>query len=164
MLEDRVEWIGKANPQEHTLPVFELREAARRCRLVRKHKGSLVLRPAGRALRSDPVTLWWHLANALPYVTADVEQDAGTTLLLAVAAGLPLTWDVARQLVLDGLCAVGWQISGTGQQLNEWQAFEAARDTWTVLEQLAVLAPPRYGDPPAVPTPAAITFTRAALR
>ena len=42
VLEDRVEWIGKANRKEHTLPVFELREAARRCRLVRKHKAWLV--------------------------------------------------------------------------------------------------------------------------
>jgi len=85
-------------------------------------------------------------------------------LVLAVGAGLPLTWDIARKVVSDGLDAAGWQITGTGEPLNEWQAFEAARDTWTVLEQLAALVRPRYGDPPAVPSPAAITLARAALR
>jgi hypothetical protein len=164
VLEDRVDWIGKANREEHTLPVFELREAGRPCRLVRKNKGTLVLTPTGRALRRDPVALWWHLAAALPDASADIERDAGTMLLLAVGAGLPLTWDIARKVVTDGLAAAGWQISGTGEPLNEWQAFEAARDTWTILEQLAALVRPRYGDPPAVPTPAAVTFARAALR
>lgn len=164
MLEDRVDWIGKANREEHTRPVFELREAARRCRLVRKHKGLLVLTPAGRALRRDPVALWWHLASGLPDASSDVERDAGTMLLLAVGAGVPLTWEIARRVVTDGLGAAGWLISETGDLLDEWQAFEAARDTWTVLEQLAALARPRYGEPPAAPTSAAITFARAALR
>jgi hypothetical protein len=58
VLEDRVDWIGKANREEHTFPVFELREAGRRCRLVRKNKGRLVLTATGRALRRDPVALW----------------------------------------------------------------------------------------------------------
>lgn len=144
--------------------MFELREAARRCRLVRKHKGILVLTPTGRTLRRDPVPLWWHLASALPDASADIERDAGTMLLLAVGAGIPLSWDIARKVVTDGLGAAGWQITGTGEPLNEWQAFEAARDTWTILEQLAALVRPRYGDPPAVPTPAAMTFARATLR
>jgi len=85
VLGDRVNWIGKANREEHTPPVFELRESARRCRLVRKYKGALVLTPAGRTLRSDPVALWWHLAAELPKGRDDIECDAGTTLLLAVA-------------------------------------------------------------------------------
>lgn len=164
VLEDRVDWIGKANREEHTLPVFELREAGRRCRLVRKHKGLLILTPAGRALRRDPVALWWHLAAALPDASSDLERDAGTMLLLAVGAGIPLTWDITRKVVGDGLGAAGWQFTGTGEPLNEWQGFEAARDTWTILEQLAALVLPRYGDPPAVPSPAAITLARAALR
>jgi hypothetical protein len=164
VLEDRVDWIGKANLDEHTLPVFELLEAGRRCRLVRKNKGALVLTATGRALRRTLSRCGGHLAAALPDASAEIERDAGTMLLLAVGAGLPLTWDSARKVVTDGLAAAGWHISGTGEPLNEWQAFEAARDTWTILEQLAALARPRYGDPPAVPTPSAVTFARASLR
>jgi hypothetical protein len=76
-----------AEPNAATLPVFELREAGRRCRLVRKNKGTLVLTPTGRALRQDPGALWWHLTTSLSDAGADIERDAGTMLLLAVGAG-----------------------------------------------------------------------------
>jgi len=73
-------------------------------------QGQGVARPntCGQGAAIGPGRAVVALAQALPDGTADVEQDAGTTLLFAVAAGLPLTWDGARQVVLDGLRAVEW--------------------------------------------------------
>jgi hypothetical protein len=62
----------------------------------------------------------------LPDAGADIERDGGTMLLLAVGAGLPLTCDIARKVVTASLAAAGWQISGTGAPLNEWQAVDGS--------------------------------------
>ncbi len=59
-------WIGKANREDLTPPAAMLRRAAVASRLVRSYKGALVLTPAGRRLRDDPVALWFHVATVLP--------------------------------------------------------------------------------------------------
>ncbi|MPZ79994.1 MAG: hypothetical protein GEV28_06165 [Actinophytocola sp.] len=60
------EWIGKGNREVQTLPVLNLRESAQRAGLLRKHQGKLVLTPRGRTARTDPVALWWLLAEQTP--------------------------------------------------------------------------------------------------
>ena len=63
LLED---WMGKGNRETQTLPVLHLRETATKMGLLRKHRGMLQLTAAGRKLRTDPVSLWWHLAERMP--------------------------------------------------------------------------------------------------
>jgi hypothetical protein len=60
------EWIGKGNRETQTLPVLDLWQSAQRAGLLRKHHGKLLLTTAGRAARTDPVALWWQLAERLP--------------------------------------------------------------------------------------------------
>ena len=60
------EWIGKGNREVQTMPVLSLRETSQMLGLVRKYRGALVLTPRGRAVRHDPLALWWHLAEQLP--------------------------------------------------------------------------------------------------
>ena len=75
LLED---WIGKGNRESQTLPVLHLRETATKMGLLRKHRGMLLLTAAGRRLRTDPVSLWWHLAERMPPRSADrCETQAG---------------------------------------------------------------------------------------
>ena len=61
LLED---WMGKGNREIQTLPVLHLRETATKMGLLRKHRGTLLFTAAGRKLRTDPVSLWSHLADA----------------------------------------------------------------------------------------------------
>lgn len=158
------EWIGKHNREYHTLPVLELRESARRMGLVRKHRGRLLRTALGQRLAADPTTLWWHLASRLPEGRTDAEKDAGVLLLLAVAAGTPLNWQVKNDLLRRGMAALGWQVAGSGRPLEEWEAFEAARDTWTMLGRVGALPDATYRVELSPPPPAGVAFARAALR
>jgi hypothetical protein len=51
--------------------VLHLRETATKMGLMRKHRGILQLTAADRKLRTDPVSLWWHLAERMPPRSAD---------------------------------------------------------------------------------------------
>jgi len=127
------EWYGKFNRESQTLPVLAFRESAQQAKLVRKHKGKLVLTPAGRRLRADPVGLWWHLAAQLPLAAGggEVERHAGLLTLIGTAAGWPdLDDGIAR-----GLDALGWV--GRDGPLNSYTVNDASRRTRTALLRLA---------------------------
>jgi hypothetical protein len=64
-------WIGAGNREDLTYPVLDLRESAQRIGLLRKHRGRLLATARGRALRTDPVGLWWHLAERTPVASND---------------------------------------------------------------------------------------------
>lgn len=156
-------WIGTANREYHTAPVLELRESARRFGLVRKHRGVLLSTKVGRMLQSDPVGLWWHVADHLPDARTEVEADAGMLLLLLVASGTPVSTTTQDRLLRTGLAALGWEMARTGEPVDEHRAFAAARNTWTGLRRLGALPEDDWGPPPAAATPAGVQLARAAL-
>ena len=78
------EWIGKGNRENQTVPVLHLRESATRMGLLRKHRGRLLRTARGRAAATDPLALWWQLAERMPLRSADAcETQAGLILLAA---------------------------------------------------------------------------------
>jgi hypothetical protein len=160
--EDR--WVGACNRENQTLPVLELRQSARRLGLVRVYRKVLLRTALGARLRADPGGLWWHIAGRLPVAHNEAEHDAGVLLLLAVAAGAPISSEVIGDLVRRGMGALGWRDAQTLGPLDDWQAFGAARETWEDLRRLGAIPEPRFGQPPMPPAPVGIALARAALR
>ncbi len=157
LLED---WIGKGNRESQTLPVLHLRETATKMGLLRKHRGMLLLTAAGRRLRTDPVSLWWHLAERMPPRSADrCETQAGLIWLLAVAAQWP--GDPA-EIVARTLAGIGWALAD-GTPLGTLDADRAAWDTRNVLRRLGGLTedPRHYGA--GSPNTDGAAFARAAV-
>ena len=157
------DWIGKGNREFHTRPVLALRESTQQIGLTRKHRGRLLLTPRGRALASDPTGLWTHLSAHTPATKRDLERDAGQLLLLAVAAGTPLNWNVMRDFLRTGMTSLGWQ-NRSGTPIGPDQAFSAARDTYQTLRRLRALHKLPYDGLPQAPPDAGIAFARAAIR
>jgi hypothetical protein len=155
------EWMGRGNREIHARPLLHLRESAQGLGLLRKYRGSLVLTEHGKALRADPLALWWHLAERMPPASGDdCEDQAGLILLAALAAGSTGDLDATVAGILD---AIGWgDIDGT--RMTPAMAGTAAWGTNSVLRRLGALA-----DEPGLhrfdkPTPQGVTFARAALR
>lgn len=137
-------WMGKGNRETQTPPVLHLRETAAKMGLLRKQRGMLQLTTIGRKLRTDPVSLWWHLAERMPPRSADrCETQAGLIWLLTVAAQRP--GDPA-QIVARALAGIGWTLAD-GTPLSALDADRAAWDTRNVLRRLGGLTddPRRYG-------------------
>jgi hypothetical protein len=112
------DWIGKANREDQTLPVLQLRESAQRLGLIRKIKGRLVLTSAAKRLLDDPAGLWLFLARSIAHRHRhDSERDATLLLLLEVAAGKRTGWADYLEAVAFGLGALGWR-TRTGAELE----------------------------------------------
>lgn len=112
------DWIGKANREDQTLPVLQLRESAQRLGLIRKIKGKLVLTSAAKRLLDDPAGLWLFLARSIAHRHRhDSERDAALLLLLEVAAGKRTSWANYLEAVAFGLEALGWR-THTGAELE----------------------------------------------
>src|ERR1022692_14876 len=155
------EWIGKGNRENQTMPVLHLRESATRMGLLRKHRGRLVRTARGRAVATDPLALWWQLAERMPLRSADAcETQAGLILLTAVAAQFTDDLDAVVARFLD---AIGW-VSGDGTPLTGSMAARAAWDTKTVLRRLGAFADDGRAYGPDRPTADGVVFARAALR
>ena len=152
-------WMGKGNREVQTLPVLHLRETATKMGLLRKNRGMLLLTARGRKLRSDPVALWWHLAERMPVKSADhCETQAGLIWLLAVAAQAPDPGEITSR-ALNG---IGW-MCGDGTPLDVHNGAIAAWDTREVLRRLGGMtdAPGGYGA--ETPNVAGVNFARAAV-
>jgi hypothetical protein len=154
------EWIGKGNRENQTLPVLHLRESAQKAGLVRKHRGRLLLTTRGRGLRTDPVALWWHLAENTPPRSTDVcETQAGLLALVTVAANV----DDRDAIVADLVGAIGW-ISSDGTPLTELMVSRAAWHTTALLRRVGGFAyHDRLAYRSARVTSDGIAFARAAL-
>jgi len=127
------EWIGAGNREVQTLPVLLLRETATKMGLLRKLHGMLLPTTAGRKFRSDPVGLWWHLAERMPLKTSDrCAMQAGLIWLLAVAARPERH---PAELVARMLAGMGWRLSN-GTWLDPADAARSAWDTRDVLRRL----------------------------
>lgn len=156
------EWIGKGNRESQTLPVLVLRETAQRMGLLRKYSGALLLTPRGRAVRADPVALWWHLAGQMPLSSGDPCEEQAGLLLLVMLAGAA-TEDVSATIARL-LTASGWMIDD-GRPLTARAASQAAWDTKAVLRRIGAFAVDRRGyDSSDEPTKDGVAFARAALR
>lgn len=164
VLGDRVDWIGKGNREDLTIPVLDLRESAQQLKLVRKYRGRLVLSPAGRRLRADPVALWRYLAQSLPGSPNQVEGDAGTLLLLRVAAGEPDSWNDSGDFVAQSLAAMGWQSGYSGAPPDRSLSQSALWPTRSMLRRLGYLISRWFADVAEQPSPEAAQFARAALQ
>ena len=162
-LED--EWIGRGDRESRMLPVLHLRQSARRMGLLRKHRGTLAPTARGRAVRHDPVALWWHVAERMPLRSRDAcEWEAGLILLVAVAAPSP---DELHPTVAGFLDAIGW-VGGDGGPLTDLMVARATLGTKSVLRRLGALAAEPSDDGGFVrrenPTADGVGFARAALR
>jgi hypothetical protein len=154
------EWIGKGNREVQTLPVLHLQGSAQAMGLLRKHRGTLLPTARGRALSTDPVALWWQLAERVPVRSKDAaETQAGLILLAAVAAG---TSDLDATIA-EILNAIGWR-NAEGAPLTGSMAARAAWNTRTLLRRLGCFADDRHTYRTAPPTPDGVSFARAALR
>lgn len=123
-------WIGKANREDLTPPVAEVRNSARALGLVSLRKGRLS--PTASAIRcgQDPKALWRHIVGRLPLGTKDAERQAGWMALAVVGSGTPAQeW---RSEISDLLFALGWR-SGH----DRFSPPPANSATLDVLEQLA---------------------------
>ena len=125
-----------------------------------KQQGKLLLTTRGRAMRCDPVALWWLLAGKTPPRSTDACQtQAGLILLIATAA--QVTGD-PNAIVADLLGAIGWT-SGEGTSLTSSMACHAAWNTATVLRRVGAFTDERHFDRRARPTLDGVSFARAAL-
>lgn len=151
---------GKGNREVETLPVLHLRESAQKAGLLRKHRGMLSLTARGRAVRTDPVAVWWQLAERTPPPLRDrCEAQAGLLALVLVAGG-----DVGNlhETIAELLGAIGWMASD-GTPMTGSMASQAAWATTAVFRQMGALA--GWGVvPPHGAEADGASFARAALR
>jgi hypothetical protein len=127
-------WIGKGNREDLTPPVAALREQVVAARLLRKHRGRLILTRLGRQVDGDASAIWEALAARLvPTGDTSFERDCTVLALLHVAAGWPAgdatLDDVARLLTRagwrtsDGYAATSSQVAGTLASLHDHLAW-----------------------------------------
>lgn len=122
-------WIGKANREDLTPPVANIREAARALGLVTVRNGRLTPTAAGRDCREDPRALWEHIVGRLPLGKKDFERHAGWMALAVAGSGLPTEdW---RAEISDLLLALGWT------EGDRYSPPTAQSPTLAVLEELA---------------------------
>ncbi|WP_285243587.1 plasmid pRiA4b ORF-3 family protein [Pseudarthrobacter sp. fls2-241-R2A-127] len=132
------DWIGKANREDQTLPVLQLRESAQRLGLIRKIKGRLVLTSAAKRLLDDPTSLWHFLARSISHRHRhDAERDATLLLLLEVAAGKRTERADYLEAVAFGLGALGWS-TRTGAELEPKTVQSLLVDAQEVLLNLGI--------------------------
>lgn len=156
------EWIGRGNREDLTVPVLELRETAQRLGLLRKYKGRLVPTVRGSRLATDPVALWWHLADRLPLGgrdAADAGWHAGVLLLALVASGAT---DPAETTIAQLLTGLGWALEG-GHPIDRRTVTALVADDVRLLRRVGALEGGRRDTWPGRVTLGGIQLARAAL-
>lgn len=149
-------WIGKANREDITYPVADIRTTARALGLVSVRKARLAPTAAAKRCEQDPQALWRHIVGRLPLGTKDAERQAGWMALGVVGSGVPAQeW---RDEISDLLFALGWR-SGH----DRFSPPPANSATLDVLNQLAGAARARWGEIEGVDVAVAAT-ARAAIR
>jgi hypothetical protein len=149
-------WIGKANREDLTQPVADIRTTGRALGLVSVRKGRLS--PTAAAIRCgrDSQALWHHIVGRLPLGTKDAERQAGWMALAVAGSGVPAQeW---RSEISDLLLALGWR-SGH----DRFSPPPANSATLDVLELLAGASRVRWREITGVDL-AVATTARAAIR
>ena len=148
-------WIGKANREDLTYPVADVRTTARALGLVGVRKGRLSPTAAATRCR-EPHALWRHIAGRLPVGTKEMERQAGWMALAVVGSGVPAQdW---RSEISELLLALGW--SSGHYRFSPPPANSATLD---VLGQLSGASRVRWGEITGVDLAVAAT-ARAAIR
>lgn len=100
-------YIGKANREDLTYPVAQVRGTARSLGLVTVRKGRLLPTARGARCREDARLLWQHIVDRLPLGSGDDERQAGWTALAVVGSGTQAQdW---REEISDLMYALGWR-------------------------------------------------------
>lgn len=147
-------WIGKANREDQTWPVAELRAVARSLGLVAVRKGRIAPTQVARRCAGDPEALLRHIIGRLPLGKSPAERHAGWAALVVAGSEAPAAiWDIGVSEIMAGL---GWR-SGT-DYLAPPPAYSPTLD---VLKLLAGVRRRYWEQRDADPTVAAIA--RAAL-
>jgi hypothetical protein len=154
-------WIGTGNREILSYPVLHLRQDAQRIGLLRKHRGRLLATARGRALRADPVGLWWHLAERSPARSNDqCVYQAGVLYLATVAAGMT---EDHEDIVAELLDQLGW-MRGDGSPITAQSAAAATSEVKATLRRMGLLQRRGSGlSEREWPNRNAIGFARAAL-
>lgn len=123
-------WIGKANREDLTWPVAELRATARALGLISVRKGRIAPTRAITEHRDDPQAILRHITGRLPLGNSPVEEQAGWLALAVVACETPAQlWEQSISELLVGL---GWQ--------NRDDPFRAPSPESLTLDALRLLA------------------------
>jgi Plasmid pRiA4b ORF-3-like protein len=123
-------WIGKANREDLTPPVAQVRDTARALGLVSVRKGRLSPTSAAARCSQDPKALWQHIVGRFPLGTKDAERQAGWMALAVAGSGVPAQeW---RSEISDLLMALGWRSAS-----DRFSPPPANSATLGVLEHLA---------------------------
>jgi hypothetical protein len=126
-------WIGKANREDLTWPVADLRATAQQVGLLRKAKGSLTPTARARAVAGHPRELVASVLARLP-LGKGFDAEAGWFALLGLAAGQSdATLDAGIAQILTDR---GWR-THAGSSLSAAQAHGGARPTLDALESMA---------------------------
>lgn len=125
-----LEWVGKGNRENQTLPVLTLRESATALGLLRKARGRLSVTKTGSALVDDPRGLFDHIRARMP-LGRGFERDAGLLGLLFAAAGRD--WWRSRAQAAEIASSLGWVTQGG--DLDRAVGY-SARPTLDVLDHL----------------------------
>jgi len=150
-------WIGKANREDLTPPVANVRDTSRALGLVSVRKGRLSPTAAAVRFRQDPQALWQHIVGRLPLGTKDADRQAGWMALAVAGSGAPAQeW---RSEISDLLFALGWR---SGQ--DRYSRPPAHSPTLDVLDHLAGAARVRWGRSEGGVDFAVATTARAVIR
>ncbi len=100
-------WNGKANREDLTWPVADLRATARALGLVSVRKGRIAPTQAIARGRDDPHAILRHITGRLPLGTTPAERHAGWMALAVVANETPAElWEASiSELLFD----LGWR-------------------------------------------------------
>ncbi len=149
-------WIGKANREDLTYPVADIRTTARGLGLVSVRKGRIAPTAAAKRCGHDAHALWRHIVGRLPLGNKDSERHAGWMALAVVSSGVPAQeW---RREISELLLALGWR-SGS----DRFSPPPANSLTLDVLHQLAGAARVSWGEIQGVDLAVAAT-ARAVIR
>ncbi len=150
-------WIGKANREDLTYPVADIRTTARALGLVSVRKGRLSPTAAASRCGQDPQALWRHIVGRLPVGTKDAERQAGWMALAVAGSGVPA--QERRSDISDLLFTLGWR-SGH----DRFSPPPANSLTLNVLHQLAGASRARWGEITGVDFAIAATARAATQR
>lgn len=103
-------WIGKANREDLTWPVAQLRDSARALGLVSVRKGRLAPTAVARRCSDQPLALWRHLVSRLPVGRTEFDRQAGWLALAVAGSGNPT--DEWRREIRTLLLGLGWRVEG----------------------------------------------------
>lgn len=125
------DWIGKANREDLTPPIADLRSTAMEAGLLRKYKGRLVQTKLGSSVRTDPDLLATALSEGtLRGKAKPAESGARILLLLHVAAGM--SEDEATAATVDWMTNLGWS-GADGRPISHYDVWQLTRPVMTML-------------------------------